>query len=605
MADPNQVLGADQLKAAGAGYAMPAQGTAVGNAEVRAQSEQVKKLQTSYNMITALLGGTAAMRAAAEEYLPKWPKEEPLAYTARLKQSTLTPLFERTVEVLAAKPLSEPPTMSEGVSDTMEEMLEDVDKQGSSLEVFTGAILTESLSYGFGGILVDAPKVKPKADGSPRTKADDQNEGVRPYFVLIHGRNVLGWKSAVENGAPYLTQLRLLECVEEDDGEYGTKSVEQVRVLEIGKWRTFRKKKDASGKEAWTQDDEGTYEGQKRIQFFPFYGKYCGFMMGEPPMANIAYMNVEHWQSKSDQRNILHTARVPIMALIGAGDATLVVGTSSAIRLDVGGDAKYIEHSGKAIEAGRVDLDEIEDDCRQAGAELLVIKPGNTSIPQTLADNEPGQCTLQRIGRLVEKVTNQALESLHEWAGETGDAPEMDLFDDYGVQTIDAAAGEFLLKMNAAGKLSDETLFKEAQRRNMIDSEISWDDEQERIQSQNPLGGPGGTTATGDGSGSFSIVKRPDGFYVIDGNTGDDAGGPFPDQEKARIAMAELEGAAGAQNQPAGDKNVTQGNPYKVVKRGNKFAVIKVKTGETLKSYPDKASAMRYFRALEANVHDA
>jgi len=35
-------------------------------------------------------------------------------------------------------------------------------------------------------------------------------------------------------------------------------------------------------------------------------------MQAKPPLLDLAWLNVEHWQSASDQSNILHVARVPI-----------------------------------------------------------------------------------------------------------------------------------------------------------------------------------------------------------------------------------------------------------------------------------------------------
>jgi hypothetical protein len=47
-----------------------------------------------------------------------------------------------------------------------------------------------------------------------------------------------------------------------------------------------------------------------------------------------------------------------------------------------------------------------------------------------------------------------------------------------------------LLNMANAGKLSDETLFSEMQRRGVISDEHNWPDELERIQEQGPqMGG--------------------------------------------------------------------------------------------------------------------
>ena len=47
------------------------------------------------------MGGTTAMRAAKDAYLPKQPREDQQDYDYRLKTSTLFPAFARTVGVMA------------------------------------------------------------------------------------------------------------------------------------------------------------------------------------------------------------------------------------------------------------------------------------------------------------------------------------------------------------------------------------------------------------------------------------------------------------------------------------------------------------------------
>ncbi|AHE73592.1 DUF4055 domain-containing protein [Enterobacter ludwigii] len=136
----------------------------------------------------------------------------------------------------------------------------------------------------------------------------------------------------------------------------------------------------------------------KKIPFVPVYGNKTGFMLAPPPLAELAFMNVEHWQTKSDQQTILHVARVPILFGRQLGDAPITVGAASVISTDTPeGDLKYVEHTGKAIEEGRMDILDLEDKMRQIGAELLVIKPGRNTVAQTMADDESGTCALQRI----------------------------------------------------------------------------------------------------------------------------------------------------------------------------------------------------------------
>ena len=108
----------------------------------------------------------------------------------------------------------------------------------------------------------------------------------------------------------------------------------QIRVLEPGAWRTYREVESVNGKKSWQPHDEGL-TSLDVIPLATFYTKRTGFMMATPPLLELAYMNVKHWQSQSDQDNILHVARVPMLMISGIDDDTfeLKVGTSSATKL--------------------------------------------------------------------------------------------------------------------------------------------------------------------------------------------------------------------------------------------------------------------------------
>lgn len=447
---------------------------------VRAQSDAVAAMAENWPIVDALLGGTPAMRKAAKTYLPKWPGESDDAYTARIATATLFPAFGRTVEVLAGKPFSKPITLGDDVPARIAKWCEDIDLQGRNLHAFAASISEEALSHGICGILVDYPQAT-----NVRTKAEENAAGIRPYWVQIRPGNVLGWKSKRINGAEVFTQLRLLEQVVENDGEFGEKIIEQVRVLSQGSWQTWREaeKLDATGKKEWVLHDEGVTT-LNVIPFVPIYGRRTGFMTATPPLLELAHMNVEHWQSKSDQQTILHVARVPILFGRQLGEAHVVVGAGSMIASDSEhGDLKYVEHTGKAIEAGRLSLLDLEDRMRQVGAELLVIKPGKTTVAQTVAENEAGMCALQRLIEDVEDAIDAALQLTADWVGEQSGG-NVTIFKDFGVSTLAEASAELLHDMNIDGTLSDESLFFEVQRRGLISPDLTWEKEKERIAAQ-------------------------------------------------------------------------------------------------------------------------
>lgn len=449
---------------------------------VRKRSPEAEALNEHCALIDALLGGTKAMRAAVE-YMPRWPAEDKESYETRLKVATLFPAYQRTIEVLGAKPFSKPVTLGKDVPAKLQPWLEDVDRQGRNLHAFLAEVGQEALGYGFSGILVDYPPTQDK-DGKALyvTKAEEQAAAVRPYFVQIHPKNILGWLTDKDG----LKQLRLLETATEEDGDFATKEVEQVRVLTRGAWVTWRKVEGGNKQDDWAPHDSGVTT-IKSIPFVPVYGNRLGFMRARPALLELAYANVEHWQSKSDQQNILHVARVPI--LFGKGlESTdnIAVGAGSMIKTDrADADLKFVEHSGKAIDAGRLSILDLEDRMRQAGAELLVIKPGNVTETQTLADNEQGACALQKVAENIEDSGDQALQFMAEWVGEA-EGGHITVFKDFGAATLAEASAELLLKANQAGKLSNESFYGELQRRGIVRPDATWSEEQEKIDAQGP-----------------------------------------------------------------------------------------------------------------------
>jgi hypothetical protein len=162
------------------------------------------------------------------------------------------------------------------------------------------------------------------------------------------------------------------------------------------------------------------------------------------------------------------------------------VGAASAILSEEDeADLRYVEHSGRAIEAGRTDIIDLEEKMRQIGAELLVVKPGHRTVVQTLTDNEASTSALQRMVCDLTDAARLALQYLAEWIGES-EGGHVTIFSDFGATTLAEASADFLVDMYKTRALSDETLFNEIQRRGLINSELRWAEEQARIRAMPP-----------------------------------------------------------------------------------------------------------------------
>lgn len=456
---------------------------------VNARSYIVESMWPDWSMIDALKGGTRWMRLAAQAYLPKFPQEETDAYKARLASSFLYNGLAYTIDSMSGLPFSEPLKLNDDIPANIRDMTEDVDLEGRNLHVFAHDVFDAGLSYGLSYILVDYPTT----DGA-QTQADLQGMNARPFMVHIRPQQVLGWTASRINGVMQLTEVRIWEILEEQNGLLSSLPVTRVKVWRPDEWEVWEPDVTPNGKQkpTWSMTGSGV-NSLGKIPLVPFYAKRTGFMVARPPMLDIAHLNVEHWQSSSDQRNILHTARVPILAIIGGEDGKdLAIGAASAVRLPQGSDMKYVETAGHAIAAGRQDLLDIEDRMRSLGAKMLQegVKSGRMTATDASIANQKEQSILGNMAQNLEDAIDQALQLMADWIKEpTGGS--VTVYQDFGVNEVVGTTEQTLTTATTAGLLSQRTWYGEMQRRGTLSPDVSYADEQERIAQQPPLlGGP-------------------------------------------------------------------------------------------------------------------
>lgn len=447
--------------------------------KINETTKAVQAMARSWPIVDALMGGTIGMREAGSALLPMWPNEEPASYAARLNVATLFPALARTVTVMAGKPFSKQATLSDSVPPAIVGWCSNIDQQGNSLHVFAAEVFTEALTYGLCGVLVDHPTI----GADVKTLADERISGARPYAVFIKHTQILGWQSKVVAGLTVLTQLRLAEDTEVEDGPYGTKTVKRVRLLTPGAYELF----EENALKVWASVEQGLTT-LPIIPFVPFYGRKTGYMTGISPLIDLAYLNIEHWQSKSDQQTILHVARVPILVMIGAdSDSALTVGASAAMKLPQDADLKFVEHSGKAIEAGQTSIDKLEEQMIQTGAELLFAKPGQSARTATESNNdaEANKSDLQRITEATEDGFDNVLQLFALWSNQPNGG-NVTLFKDFASGSLSDASAQLVISMQQGGLITKRTALLEQQRRGMLSPDIDPVAELEAVSEEGP-----------------------------------------------------------------------------------------------------------------------
>ncbi|MGF6212340.1 DUF4055 domain-containing protein [Comamonas sp. 4034] len=438
----------------------------------------IARMVEDWAVIDALLGGTPAMRKA-KKYLPQQPREDDADYQYRLSTSTLFPAFERTLAVMAGKPFSKEITVGKNVPVQVQDYLPNIDDNGASLHSFASKVFRELVSHGFGGVLVDFTKT----DGENRTQADEKAMGARPYWVQYKHNQILGVRYKKGQNGLELVMVRLLEISDEEDGDYGSQQVKRVRVLRPGSWEVH--KETSSG---WEIESTGT----TTLSYIPFallVAGQIGPTEGRPPLKDLAYLNVKHWQQQSDQDDSVRFARKRLLVFTGVDEGELQTpsaGAAYALRFgDKDAKAEVIQGSAESVTVGRTELEALEDQMIQTGAELLVAKPGQRTATEASNDAEANKSSLQSLTEDFEDVLDRCLQFTADWIG-AGEGGSVSLFKDFGAATLSDASAQLIVAMVQAGLISKETGLKELQRRGVLAPDLDVKLELSSVEAEGP-----------------------------------------------------------------------------------------------------------------------
>ena len=464
---------------------------------VNVPSDDYLAASVTWTLTNTLRGGTPAMRAAGKDYLPAYEREPPERYEVRLNRSVLTNLYAKTSDKLVGKPLKKDIELNEDVpADIANFAIDDIDKMGTSLMVFVKNVLESAVDHGVVHVLVDMPDAATIAQQQGEFVTQDENGDtrralslrqereleIRPYARIVPATDLIGWKWELRQGKKVLTQIRIREIAKQNaaDDEFQQIIRHRVRVFDETRWRLFEKSLDS---EEWTVIEQGVNTLGK-IPLVSFYTNKIEFMIGQPFLLDIAYLQVKHWQSSSDQQNILHVARVPILFGAGWGDGEktqkeLTVGASFGMLGPKGATLTYVEVTGAAIEAGEKDIKNIEQEIQLIGMELLVQRPtGNVTATARVMDQTEADSPMQMIVTELENAVGEVFDLFAEWLnlGEDGGGT-VAIHKDFGITQGDASDIRELLSARNNGEISQTTLWKEMKRRNFLSDDFTPEDE--------------------------------------------------------------------------------------------------------------------------------
>ena len=427
------------------------------------ESDAYLQMSTSWFPIDVCVGGTAFFRYNAEMLLPQEPQELEDAWQRRVSRATLTPFTVRIAEQAAGLVLRKPIVLESKEQDGevdqyWTEFLEDVDGRGTSLSAFARRLLISSILYGHAGCLVDYPS----REAAPSLQAE-RLAGLRPYFKQVDCKQIIGWRFDDKDPLAPVNQVRINEYVSVPFGEFGDKTIRQIRVLEPGKYRVFRRESDRDantpgGSQGWYVHEEGPIS----LDVVPLaltYSQKISDFVSTPPLLSLANINIQHAQRSADLQHNLHVAAMPILIMKGFDDAPDPAGLSvnNAILLPPEGDAFMVEPASQGFDAQQAYLDKLEEQMASLGiSTLFQQKMGAETAESKKLSRTDSDSLLSIVSRDLQAMLQTAFEMAAAYVGK--EAPLVQLDRDFDLQTLDGNQVGQYLSLWSNGAITQETL---------------------------------------------------------------------------------------------------------------------------------------------------
>jgi len=319
----------------------------------------------------------------------------------------------------------------------LSEFINDADMLGTPLVGYAKNVVSEVISVGRAGTLID-------------WESDVEN---RVYVSRYAAENILNWRVERINGRSITTMVALREVRNQHDGEdsFVDEVAEQIRVLRLVEEKNPGSAEARSTKrqmscvvEIWQREEK---KGKRYKQEWKLVETRIPLRLGKPlplipfafhgpnhaqpaveklPMADIIAVNLDHYRLEADYKHGVHFTALPT-AWVSGFDKTssLRIGSSTAwVTETAGATAGFLEFTGQGLTTFERAMDRDERLLAVLGSRLLEGQKKVGETAQAIELRQSGENSI--LGNIAVNVSaslTQLLRWAH-WWNSTEESPD-------------------------------------------------------------------------------------------------------------------------------------------------------------------------------------
>jgi hypothetical protein len=463
-------------------------------ATVETQHKDYQRMLPKWQRCRDCVSGQDAIHDAGETYLPRLTDQSDSAYLAYKNRAQFYNCFWRTVAALSGMMFRKNPIVK--CSENIAEMLEDVNLSNITFDVFAYQIAIEIMTTGRVGVLIDYPNQQVQG----MTLAEASRLNLRPTMQQYRAETIINWRVKRINNVNKLVLLVLTEDLVTIEGDGFVETYETIyRVLDLvddNKYRVRLFRVNDKKENEQIGDDLYPMMNGKNIDFIPFI--FIGIddttpPVDEPPLIDLADVNIAHYRLDADHKHGLHFTGLPTPVISGytppEGSSDLYIGSTAAwVFPDSNAKAEYLEFTGQGLAAIKEEKASLENQMAILGARLLASEKKATETAQTAQIHRAGESSvLSAIANTISSGLTWALNVFSKWGGSNEEC-SVTLNQEFMPPELTSQELATWLQawQQGAPGFSDEGLFSLLQKRELIASGVTLEEEQERISSKEP-----------------------------------------------------------------------------------------------------------------------
>lgn len=441
-----------------------------------------KKYEFDWQTLRDLVAGSRIVKERGTKYLPMPGGMGSNEYDQYKHRTVLYGATGRTLQGLLGAVFRKELTY-ENYKD--EEHLNDATLKGESLQALGRTIVSELLTLGRLGLLVDTSE-----------------NAERPWVSVYTAENIVNWRTIRNSkGEEIIILLVLNEDREEIDSDdrYQTKTIERYRVLELvdGVYQyTIHERTDKKDQFKIVDGPTNPKRNGKNMGFIPFTfvnSNSLSPMPSKPPLLDLAEINVSHYVTSADLEHGAHYTALPMAYFAGFNPGTEVKMGSSNVMISDSPDAKagYLEYTGQGLNS----LQDIKADKQRLmavlGARLLEEQTKSSEAYDSRRLRLSGETgSLSDMVDVASEALTRSLRYMQWWQQQNEDAT-VQLNNDFLDQQLDPQTIAALFAALQSGDISFDTWFYNLKRGELTPPDVEAQDELDLIATREPTGADG------------------------------------------------------------------------------------------------------------------